>query len=254
MIEGSRPEGTCTHSSEVPAKRPTKRIQGLLKPDQELIRSPTSPDPTHTERNQYHMSDNNDVLSIDQTTRLLRLYLSWPERVDELGDAEAERFFEWLGEQLDASSLIETTGGLAGVKQFLNTNVDVIAAGRDLKPSGTTENARKEHRIPTSTQVFVVVYDCTEDTSLEGCALRGMMIDMGRNGMRLESKVAIPASSIVSMTVAHSGTPVSLYHLTGEIRWVSQTAETNHMGVLIFNFEDYQKWESDFLSSFSGAF
>ena len=199
------------------------------------------------------MSEKNGTISIDQTTRLLRLYLSWPERVEEMGNVEAETFFEWLGAELDASTLVETTGGLAGVKLFLAANADVITAGRDLKPSTSTGNVRKEHRIPTSTQVFVVIYDCNEDTSLEGSAVRGMMIDMGRNGMRLESKVAIPASSIVSMTVAHSGSPINLYHLTGEIRWVSKSADTNHMGVLIFNFEDYQKWESDFLSSFSST-
>ena len=199
------------------------------------------------------MSDDYEGLSVDQITSLMRLYLDWPEHIEQGGDVEAEQFYSWLGNELDDSDLEEITGGLNGVRQFLDENSEVIHAGRYLKNADAHrgDNIREDERIPTSTQVFVVIYDCAKDPSLEGTSLRGMMMDMARNGMRLESKMEIPVGSIVSMTVAHHGTPVTFSHLTGEVRWVSHTTETNHIGVVIFNIEDYKKWRDHFSSTMS---
>ena len=194
------------------------------------------------------MSDDSNILSVDQTTSLLRLYLDWPEHVLQPGDAEAERFYRWLRSELDDAVLAEITSGLDGIKQFLKDNSDVVYAGRKLKKVEAHEanDVREDERIPTSTQVFVVIYDCAKDQSLEGTSLRGMMMDMARNGMRLESKKPIPVGSIVSLTVAHTGTPVTFSHLTGEVRWISHSEETNHIGIVIFKFEDYEKWRDHF--------
>ncbi|MBQ74046.1 MAG: hypothetical protein CMQ20_03355 [Gammaproteobacteria bacterium] len=162
------------------------------------------------------MPDSTNPLSVDQVTLLMRLYLDWPEHVEQQGDNEAEQFYKWLSEELDDEDLEEITGGLAGIKMFLEGNSDVIHAGRFLKSAhpGSANNAREDARIPTSTQVFAVIYDCDKDQSLEGTSLRGMMMDMARNGMRLESQTAIPVGSIVSLTVAHTGTPMTYSHLT----------------------------------------
>jgi PilZ domain len=197
------------------------------------------------------MSDDKDILSVDQVTSLMRLYLDWPEHVEKTGDVEAKRFYQWLASELDESLLAEITGGINGVRHFLSSNTAVVHAGRYLKNADAhnAKNVRVDERIPTSTQVFIVIYDCGKDHSLEGTSLRGMMMDMARNGMRLESKIAIPVGSIVSMTVAHTGTPITYSHLTGEVRWVSHTAETNHIGIVIFNIEDYEKWRDHFSST-----
>ena len=72
------------------------------------------------------MSDDNDMLSVDQITSLMRLYLDWPEHVEQTGDAEAERFYEWLGTELDDAVLAEITSGLNGIKQFLKEHSDVV--------------------------------------------------------------------------------------------------------------------------------
>lgn len=199
------------------------------------------------------MSNTDGILSVDQISRLLRLYLSWPERLHETGDSEAARFYNWLVAQLDDSSLGETTAGLEGVQQFLKSNPDVIHAGLHFKPAESSDNERKDQRVLTIIEVFVVIYDCASDPSLEGAALRGVMMDMGRNGMHLESKSEIPAGSIVNLTVVRAGSPNTLYNLTGEIRWVSHSADTNHIGILIFNFEDYQRWYNDFSLTFGRA-
>jgi hypothetical protein len=192
-------------------------------------------------------------LTVDQTTQLLRLYLSWPELVEQKKNEEAKHFYEWLGTQLDESALKDITGGVKGIKQFLKENRDVLGAGRHFKHSDAaySNNSREEERIPTSTQVFVVIYDCDKDPKLEGVSLKAMMMDMGKNGMRLESKDAIPAGTIVTMTVAQTGTPLRLFHLTGEVRWISEAHETSHMGMAIFNIEDYEDWRNYFSSSFS---
>ena len=193
------------------------------------------------------------LLSVDQTTQLLRYYLSWPELVEQKKGEEAKHFYTWLGTQLDELALKDITGGIKGIKQFLKENSDVIGAGRHFKHTDAiySNNARVEERIPTSTQVFVVIYDCDKDPTLEGISLKAMMMDMGKNGMRLESKDAIPTGTIVTMTVAQTGSPLRLFHLTGEVRWISEAHETNHMGMAIFNIEDYEDWRNYFSSTFS---
>ena len=197
-------------------------------------------------------ADNN--LTIDQTARLLRMYLTWPVHTDQPTDAEAQEFYDWLAGELDEDALAEITGGVDGVVQFLKANPDVISAGKQVKSADTENlrNSREEQRISTVTPVFVVVYDCEKAPLLEGSSLNGMMMDMASNGMRLESEVAIPAGSIVTMTVV-SGSPVTLYHLTGEVRWISHTNEINQIGISIFNMEDYLLWQKHFGSSFGQA-
>jgi hypothetical protein len=197
-------------------------------------------------------ADNN--LSIDQTARLLRLYLTWPVHSDQRAKSEAQEFYDWLAEELDEESLAEITGGVDGVTQFLEANLDVISAGKQAKTAGSENlrNDREEQRISTVSPVFVVVYDCEKAPLLEGTSLNGLMMDMARNGMRLESDVAVPAGSIVTMTVV-SDSPVTLFHLTGEVRWVSQTNETNQIGLSIFDMEDYLLWQKHFGASFGQA-
>ncbi len=197
------------------------------------------------------MAKADDILSVDQTTRLLRLYLSWPVHTSE---DEAREFYDWLENELDEKSLAEITGGVEGVELFLKTNSGVIAAGKEIKSAGSVghNNVRDEERISTNTPVFVVIYDCDKAPSLEGTSLNGMMMDMASNGMRLESEFAIPEGSIVTMTVV-SGSPITLYHLTGEVRWVSHTKKINQTGISIFNIEDYKMWRKRFESSFGQA-
>jgi hypothetical protein len=192
-------------------------------------------------------------LTVDQTTQLMRLYLSWPELIDLKSDEEAILFYKWLATQVDEGALDEISGGLEGIELFLKENGEVIGASRHFKHNDAlyTNNSREEKRIPTSTQVFVVIYDCDKEPKLEGASLKAMMMDMGKNGMRLESKLPIPAGTIVTMTVAHTGTPLKLFHLTGEVRWVSESHETNHMGMAIFDIEDYATWREYFSSSFN---
>ena len=187
-------------------------------------------------------------LTVDQLSSLLRLYLDWPKHISDQPDKEANEFHFWLSEQLDKEDLEDVTGGLDGTKHFIRSNPEVVAASKYIKSRDRQElsNEREEARVHINTQVFVLIYDCIKDVSLEGTIIRGMMMDMARNGMRMESNIAVPAGSILSMTVAQTGQMVTLYHLTGEVRWVASSEESNQLGISIFNIEDFGRWEEFF--------
>ena len=105
------------------------------------------------------MNETDNNLSIDQTARLLRLYLGWPVHSEQPAESEALEFYDWLAEELDEESLAEITGGVDGVVQFLEANLDVISAGKQAKTAGSEKhrNDREEQRISTVSPVFVVV-------------------------------------------------------------------------------------------------
>jgi hypothetical protein len=191
------------------------------------------------------------ALSVDQLSLLLRLYMDWPHHIDTNEDAEANEFYMWLASELDEAELQDITGGLGGVKSFIKSNPDVIPTARYLKNKGDARprDVREEARIAINTQVFVLIYDCNKDPELEGRIVRGMMMDMARNGMRLETKLPIPPGTILSMTVAQTGSSITLYHLTGEVRWLSEGSDSNNIGISIFNIEDFRSWEDFYETS-----
>ena len=195
------------------------------------------------------MADN-DNLSVDQLSRLLRLYLDWPDKIDQDPDQEANAFYLWLAEELDEEDLAETTSGLDGVKLFIKSHPVVLSGARQLGggEGETADDSRDGIRVSVNTQLFFLVYDCAKEPELEGTILRGIMLDMARNGIRVETRTPIPPGSIVSMTVAQVGTAVTLYNLTGEVRWLTENAESNHLGISIFNIEDHQEWQDFYLA------
>ncbi len=196
------------------------------------------------------MAKSEDILSVDKVTRLLRLFLKWPSQPS----SGAQEFYNWLEGEFDEESLADLTGGIEGVNQFIEAHATVISAGRKLKAENrvSSEENREEERVSAVTAVFVVIYDCVESPSLEGESFNGLMMDMARNGMRLESDKVVPVNSIVTLAVV-SGSPVTLYHLTGEVRWTSQTDENSQIGISIFHIEDYEKWLQHFEESVSQA-
>ncbi len=190
-------------------------------------------------------------LSVDQLSLLLRLYMDWPHHIDTNEDAEANEFYMWLASEFDEDELGDVTGGLDGIKSFIKSNPDVIPTARHLKTRGEPKNSegREETRIAINTQVFVLIYDCDKEPALEGRIVRGMMMDMARNGMRLETKLPIPTGTILSMTVAQTASSITLYHLTGEVRWISHGSESHNIGISIFNIEDFRSWEDFYETS-----
>lgn len=189
--------------------------------------------------------------SVDQLRALLRFYLQWPGMpVNDDDDQEAEHFLEWLNSELGESEAQELTGGLAGVLYFIDNNTHVLTRAKHLKggkaPVAASADVRDNERIPINTQMFGLVYDCSSEPGLEGRVLRGILLDIAANGMRIETNLSIPAGSILSITVAKFGAETELYDLTGEVRWSSEHAEAFHVGISVFSIEDHKEWSNFF--------
>lgn len=197
-----------------------------------------------------------NLLSVDQLSNLLRAYLDWPTYVEKGGDTEANEFYLWLADQLDEAELPEFTGGLKAIKHFVNSNSAVLSRARYLKrrDGRRSTNVREDARIAINTQLFFLIYDCAREPALEGTILHGVMLDLARNGMRLETTSPVPQGSVITMTVAQSSTGVTFYKLTGEVRWCTQISDdTSHLGIAIFNIEDFRKWQ-DFYYGMSSEY
>ncbi len=98
------------------------------------------------------------------------------------------KFYERLVNELEPADLKDITGGLLGVKHFIASNPDLVGASKYIKSrelQKKVSNEREEMRVHINTQVFMLVYDCLNDFDLEGTIIRGMMMDLARNGMRL---------------------------------------------------------------------
>lgn len=188
-----------------------------------------------------------DIPSIDQLRAMLRFYLQWPGMpVDDEDAEEAEHFLEWMAFELGEQEANELSGGLDGVSYFIDNNTHVLTRAKHLKggksPSMAGSNSRENARIPINTQMFSLIYDCSREPDLEGTVLRGILLDIAQNGMRIETNVSVPAGSILSITVAKFTSDTELYNLTGEVRWTSEHAEAFHVGISIFSIEDYKEW------------
>ena len=185
-----------------------------------------------------------DQLPLDLTSALLRLYLEWPENRTMSTNEEANEFYMWMQTELgdEFSSLISNLGE---VKQFIGTHHRVLSRAQYIKArlKEVSKNARNDPRVDIHTQVFFMVYDCQAEPALEGVIQRGVLLDIARNGMRIESKVPMPAGTVLSMTVAQVNWDVRLYHLTGETRWLVEQDDRYQSGISLFNIGDYKDWQ-----------
>ena len=69
------------------------------------------------------------------------------------------------------------------------------------------------------------------------------LLDIARNGMRIESMVPLPPGTVLSLTVAQVNWDVRLYHLTAETRWLVEQEDRYQSGLSIFNIGDYDAWQ-----------
>lgn len=189
------------------------------------------------------------VISRNNVTKLLRFYLHWPQRYDDIDHAkEALLFYDWLKETYSDLAIVQSLKDAETVQQFFSDNRDVISVSKQLKPERQTEyeTMRKETRISTSTQVFLVVASVEEDAELTGASLRGTALDITIQGMRVQLPQPVPAGTMVNMTVAPVGFPIVLFNLIGEVRWQSSNEDNHQIGIKIQDAEDFDKWADEF--------
>lgn len=188
-------------------------------------------------------------ISQERTAKLLRFYLHWPMRYDDIDvSQEAELFYNWLKESYADLAIVQTLKDKSSIELFFKENRDVIAVSKQLKPARATDidSMRRETRITTSTQVFLVVAASETDSALAGVSLRGTALDITIQGMRVQLPQSVPAGSIVNMTVAPVGFPIVLFNLTGEIRWLSSNEDNHQIGIKIQSSDDFEKWADEF--------
>ncbi|MFT7246490.1 MAG: hypothetical protein ACI82A_003866 [Candidatus Azotimanducaceae bacterium] len=183
------------------------------------------------------------TLSVDQLSVLYRLYLEWPETREMSVDREADEFYFWLMEDLgeDLGSLVS---GLSEIKIFLMAHHAVLARARQIKARHheVQTNARDNNRIYMNTQVFFLVYDCQAQPELEGIIERGILVDIAKVGMRIETNFALPRGTVLSLTAVQVNSDVRLYHLTGEVRWAIEHGNSRELGLSIFKVGDNEAW------------
>ncbi len=189
-------------------------------------------------------SPEQESLSVDQLNVLYRLYIEWPQSTVLEGDKEANEFYLWLKEEL-GDEFSDLVNNLNEIKTFIRLHQNVLGRARYIKSRlmEVQTNARTDPRMDINTQVFFLVYDCQENPALEGTIQRGILLDIARNGMRVESNIAIPRGTVLSLTVAQVNWDVRLYHLTGDVRWSIDHDDSKQVGISIFNIGDYKEWQ-----------
>ena len=191
----------------------------------------------------------NQIISREHVTKLLRFYLHWPQRYDDIEHTrEAELFYDWLKETYADLAIVQSIKDRSAVEKFFRENRDVIAVSKQLKPARQTayESMRRETRISTSTQVFIVVTGTEVNSDLKGASLRGTALDITIQGMRVQLPQPVPAGTIINMTVAPVGFPIVLFNLVGEVRWQSSNEDNHQIGIKIQDAEDFDKWADEF--------
>tara|TARA_R110002072_G_scaffold7773_5_gene41529 strand:- start:7707 stop:8051 length:345 start_codon:yes stop_codon:yes gene_type:complete len=113
-------------------------------------------------------------------------------------------------------------------------------------------NKRGEPRVAHQIRFFVHVHECKEDPDLIGLSVECEAIDFSTRGMQFKTDSKLHPRSIVKITIG-VGEPFAMYELEGEIRWVRNEGDDYSMGVLLQENAntDYQKWETDFKSTFA---
>ncbi len=189
------------------------------------------------------MSDK--TLSVDQLVALLRLHLMWPDNRTLKPSDEANEFYLWLTHEMGQDEVLQNVGSLNDIKRFIEVYGNVLIRAQYIKSrlKDSQTDSRGEPRLDVNTQVFYLVYDCEKEPGLEGAIQRGLLLDIARNGMRVETNLPVPVGSILSLTVAQVAWDVRLYHLTGEVRWMSEHHDSYQLGVSVFNIEDYEDWQ-----------
>ncbi len=189
------------------------------------------------------------MLSVEQNTKLLRLYSQWPGRSQFAGTpGEALLFYKWLFEQHNVRSEVQALDSTDDVQQFLDQNQHVFSRAQRQAPK--VDNLRREPRIPTHVQVLINVAESENHMGMVGISTHGHTLDIGLHGLRMKADRVIPEDSILSLSISPAGFPVTIYNLVADPRWVAEGRDGFLMGVKIVEEKDFERWKSDFGARF----
>lgn len=172
---------------------------------------------------------------------VLLLFLNWPGRTDRLPD-EARRFHEWLLEHYAGLHVVQYYCSEASLAAFFASNAEIIDACRDLKPQSGSHGARRAQRVSMIGQAIAFVFDCAANHAIVGSSMRGYIADLSATGVRVEVSGPLPQDTLLSLTLIPPGLPVTLYNLSGVVRWSREADRGHSLGLELFDTEDFQKW------------
>lgn len=188
------------------------------------------------------------MLSIETTTKLLKLHLKWPDRRDHEGrDSEPKEFFKWLFINHHDKPEFAEISSEAMVEEFLVKNRHV------LWPSSTDEekfaNLRLEPRIECDAQAEITVVK-SDDLSVIGSSTFGHTLDIGLHGMRLTINDAIPTGVFIKTRILSVSGTNRTYQLDAEVRWDTSLEDGHLIGVQLVEDGDYSDWRGNFGTDF----
>lgn len=188
------------------------------------------------------------MLSIETTTKLLKLHLQWPDR-ENFGDrtAQPEAFWQWLFIHHHDKPEVMEVEDVDRMQQFLEKNRHV------LWPSAEDEakwvNLRLEPRIADVVNLELAVVECDE-LELIGTSAYCRTLDLGLHGMRLTINEHLPAGTVVQVKVTPSVASDRVYRLDAEIRWSSRLDDGYLIGVKLRENKQFRDWQQNFGSDF----
>ena len=186
--------------------------------------------------------------SIENTTKLLKLHLRWPERKQFSGkEDEPIEFYKWLFVNHHDRPEVMELEDVELVGEFL------IEYKHVLWPSPKQEekmaNLRLEPRIENDVNVEITVME-SSDPSLIKKTVAGRTLDLGLHGMRVTTELKIPVGSKLKLVVAKVPTSGNSYHLFGELRWNSDLAAGFLFGIKLEETEEFEIWREAFGAEF----
>lgn len=188
------------------------------------------------------------MISIETTTKLLKLHFQWPQRKDHNGkDSEPLEFYKWLFINHHDRPEVMEMDDLSYIEDFLEKNKHVLWPSRQDEEKWA--NLRLEPRIRNDVQVELSVIE-SPDTSLTGTSLSGRTLDIGLHGMRLTVSDRIPAGTLMKLRVYKDEADARVYDLVAELRWSDELENGYLVGVKLKEDAGFKNWQSEFGEQF----
>ena len=180
--------------------------------------------------------------SVENTAKLLKLHLQWPDRNKHAGaDDEALLFYKWMFMNHFDRPEVEAIDSEDDVAEFIQRNEHVLRPDKKTREQDKWANLRREPRIENDVKI-ILSGDSVDDFA------SGRTLDLGLHGIRLTTNKKPPEASTIGLVIEASD-DVS-YNLTGETMWVVEEGDQYQVGVRIIEDDEFVRWQADFGARF----
>ena len=188
------------------------------------------------------------MLSIETTTKLLKLHLQWPDRKRHNGkDDEPIEFFKWLFLNYHDRPEVMEIEDDGQVGEFLEKNQHVLWPSR--KEEEKWANLRLEPRIENDVSVEFTIIQ-SDDIERIGSTFTGRTLDLGLHGMRITVSEDVSPGSIAKLRIYRDDHKENTFTLSAELRWSTALEEGFLVGVKLIEQDDFKSWQANFGKEF----